>query len=532
MGQRLSQFSICGNLFNNRCFSTAMKKFNIIIAAFLLLSAVYASGQQNINPLEIEISLETDSITKAALLDTISIRTNVHFSYNPELLEAQKMVKIKVEKTTIFSILRNIANPEILGIQSLGNQVIFYPMKKEEKYEPPKAQIQYIIVSGSITDQKKEEQIPFCNVAIVGEAVGTISNNDGNFTLKVPIKFKDDTLRFSCLGFLPFDFPIANVTDSLLNIQLEKTVYHLKTVDIVHYNPPLVLQNFFDNLDNNYNDNYALFTTFYREIIKENTDYSDVSEAILNVLKAPYSNIYSDDLVKFIKGRKSTDVQPFNEIRLRLKGGPYYITKIDVVKNRESFINPDFIHLYTYEFQKRTLIDGRETVVISFLPIYNLRDLLYEGLLYFDIETWALSRIEFNFTRQGLQEARNMMIEKEPRDCKAIPSELSYQVQYKLIDNKWYLYSARNTLKIKVIDREKKQKTNFLSISEILTTNIEIGNIQHFNRSDIFRPNEFFTEKIKGYDKEFWEDYNVIQPEEELDNALKSFENHDLIITK
>jgi hypothetical protein len=508
-----------------------MKTLHFIIAAFLLLLTDHTNGQQGTNPLEIEITIDTDSLSKAALLDTISNRTNVHFSYNPDLLRAGEKVKVLPEKTTIFSILKNITDPEVLGFHSLDNQIILFPMKSEEPIEVPIIKNKFIVIRGSVTDLKKEEPVSFCNIAIVGKAVGTMSNNDGFFTLKVPVKYQNDTLRFSCLGFLPFEIPIANATDSILNIELEKTVYRLKTVDIVHYHPPIVLQNFFDHLANNYNDEYSLYTTFYREIIQENSNYTDVSEAILNVLKAPFSNEYREDLVNFIKGRKSSEVQPFDDIRFRLKGGPYYITKLDVVKNNESFINPEFIQLYTYEFQKRTLIDGRPTVVISFTPIYNLRDLLYEGLLYFDIETWALARIEFNYTRQGLQEARQLMIEKEPRGCKAIPSELSYQVQYKLIDQKWYLYSARSSMQIKILNKEKKQKTNFHSISELVTTNIEIGNIQHFNRKGIFKPNEFFTEKIVGYDKEFWEDYNVIQPEEELDKALKKFENHDLIIT-
>jgi hypothetical protein len=508
-----------------------MKTLHYFITALMLLLTTYLSGQQAINPLEIEINIETDSITKAALLDTISKKTNVHFSYNPILLGAELKVKITPEKTTILSVLKNIIDPQLLGFHTLGDQIILYPMKTDSLKEEQPKQDRPITINGNISDLKSNEPIPFCNVAIVGKTVGTMSNQDGYYTIKIPVKYQNDTLRFSCLGFSPFDISIASETKSFLNIKLERKVYHLKTVDVVHYQPTSVLQNFFDHRSENYNDVYTLFTTFYREIVKENSIYTEVSEAVLNLLKAPYSNEYNEDLVKFVKGRKSSDIQPFNEIKFKLKGGPYYITKLDVIKNNESFIDPAFIHLYTYEFQKITLIDGRKAAVISFTPIYNLRDLLYEGTLYFDIETWALSRVEFNYTRQGLQEARSLMVEKEPKGCKVIPSELSYQVQYKQIRSKWYLYSARSSMQIKILNKEKKQRTNFKCISEILTTNIEFGTLQHFSRKDIFRPNEFFTEKINSYDKTFWENYNVIQPEEELNNALKNFDNHDLIIS-
>jgi hypothetical protein len=506
-----------------------MKTRNLIISLLLLLT-IALHGQQSIDPLSSEIMLQTDSISKAELLDTIGHLLNVHFSYNPELLGAHEKVKLPPEKLNLLTILQQITNPELLAFHVLDNQIIFYPLKKEEEVKPqvPKT---FFSIWGRVTDLKENEAIPFCNIAVMGTGIGTISNNDGYFQIKIPSAYVSDTLRISCLGYAPVNFKMATATDTSIYIALERTVFHLKTVEIVHYQPAILLQNFFDNLDKNYENHYTLLTTFYREMVLENDAYTDVSEAVLHVLKAPYSNEIREDLVKFVKGRKSSDVRPFEDIKFRLKGGPYYITKLDVVKNAESFINRDFINLFLYEFEHKTLLNGRETAIISFTPVYNLRDMLYEGLLYFDIETGALARVEFNYTKQGIKEARRLMIEKEPRDCKAVPTDLSYVVDYNFIDGKWYLLSAHSSIQIKIVNKEKKQKTAFRSTSEILITNIEKGDLQHFSRKDIFRPNEFFTEKITSYDEEFWENYNVIEPEESMENAIKDFDEHNLIIT-
>jgi hypothetical protein len=501
-----------------------------LITLLLLLLTIETYGQQNNKILTTEINLPSDSITKADLLDSISKLLDIHFSYNPELLDAHGKVKLTGEKQALLNILSSITNPDVITFSVLDDQVIFYPAKKEiEKIEVPKKQ--FIILKGSVSDRKEKTPIPFCTIAIVGTGIGTVSNNDGNFQIKIPPNYLNDTIRFSCMGYLPIDLAITSVSDTLVDIMLEKTVFRLKTVEIVHYQPALLLQKFFDNLSQNYETDYTLLTTFYREIIRENKNYTDVSEAVLNVLKAPYTNEIREDLVKFIKGRKSSDVQPFDEIKFKLKGGPYYITKLDVVKNRESFLNPEFISLFHYEFERKTLIAGRETAVVSFTPVYNLRDMLYEGFLYFDLETGALSRVEFSYTKQGLKEARHLMIEKEPHDYKAIPTGLSYLVEYNYFDGKWQLLSAHSSIQIKILDKEKNQKTYFNSISEILVTNIEKGDMQHFSRKDIFRPNEFFTEKINSYDKEFWENYNIIEPEESLENAIKTFDDRNLIIT-
>lgn len=508
-----------------------MKPLFYYIIVIALLLTVNANGQDSSNSLDIEITLNTDSISKADLLDTIGKVANVFFSYNPELIEADHLVKPELKSTKISSILIQIIDLEKVGFSSLDNQIILFPtttVKDSTEKKPV-----FKIIKGAVTDMKNEESVPFCNIAIVGKAIGTMSNLDGNFTIKIPEENFNDTLRFSCLGFLVQDWPIVTInTDEKIEIQLDKRIYTLKTINVVHYDVSEILTNFYNNISVNYENKYTLLTTFYREIVQENSAYTDISEAVLKVVKAPYSNVVKDDLVKFIKGRKSSNTQPYDEIRFRLKGGPYYITKLDVVKNNESFINPEFRHLYVYEYEKKTLIDGRETYIISFLPISNLRDILYEGYLYIDCQSWALSRIEFSYTRQGLKEARRLMIEKEPKEYKAIPTELTYTVQYKLVDNKWYLLGARSLMQIKLNNREKKQKTKFKSISEMQTTNIEKGDFQRFSRSEIFKPSEFFTEKIVDYDKDFWDDYNIIQPEDDLNDALKDFENHDLIITE
>lgn len=511
--------------------SNAMKPLFYYIIAIMLFLTVETNGQSSSNSLDIEITLETDSMSKANLLDTISKVANVFFSYNPELIKADQLVKIKLKNTLISSVLLQLIDTKTVGFSALDNQIILYP--NETKKDSTEKKPLYKIIKGSVSDVKKEESISFCNIAIVGKAIGTMSNLDGNFTIKIPEENFNDTLRFSCVGFLVQDLPIASIDTSVtIQVQLDKRIYKLNTINVVHYDASEILAHFYDNIVKNYESHYTLFTTFYREIVQENSAYTDISEAVLKVVKAPYNRGVMDDHVKFIKGRKSSDTQAYDDIKFKLKGGPYYITKLDVVKNNESFINPEFNHLYVYEYEKKTVIDGRETYVLSFSPINNLRDILYEGFLYIDCQTWALSRVEFSYTRQGLKEARRLMIEKEPREYKAIPAELTYMVQYKLINDKWYLQNARSLMQIKLYNREKKQKTKFKSISEILTTNIERGDFQRFSRSEIFKPSEFFTEKIVSYDKDLWDDYNTIQPEDELNEAIKNFDNHDLIITE
>lgn len=500
----------------------------INILTLCLLLTFFSNAQSGNSTLNRAISFQADSITKSALLDSLSSIYNIHFSYNPELLNAQKKVQINTLEQPLFSVLKTIVDPKIIDFKALDNQVIFFPVQAEESAEVISP---FKIIRGVVVDERKENPIPYCNIGIMGKAVGTMTNQNGQFIIKIPEKYKNDTVSFSCIGFEAVYTPLAEFSDEPVTIELVKKTYQLKPIDIVRYDPEVVFKNIDKNISKNYEHEFTLLTNFYREMIQENDAYTDISEAVLQVMKAPYFKESVNDHVKFLKGRKGAVSKPFNDIRFRLKGGPYYITKLDIVKNNESFINPEFRHLYSYDFDKKLLLDDRETAVINFTPIYNLRDILYEGKIYVDIETWAISRVDFQYTKQGLREARNTLIEKEPKHCKAIPTELVYTVQYKYINQKWYVLSARSSLKIKINNKDQKEKTNFHSVAEILTTNIEKGDFEHFTKQEIFRSNEIFTDKIVSYDRQFWQNYNIIQPEEQLIDALKNFDNQNLVIT-
>jgi hypothetical protein len=503
-----------------------------LIFIFLLIGLQQLTGkgyaQTGNSTLTRPISFMADSIPKAAILDSLERIYNLHFAFNPELIEARKKASIKADGQPLFEVLKALINNDSISIRALENQVIIYPHKEEEQALLASP---FKIIRGEIIDERKEDPIAYCNIGIVGKAVGSMSNLEGCFVIKIPDKYFSDTLSFSSIGYESVFIPVSSFGNESKTIILNRKNYQLKAIDVIRYNPDFVLDLLEENRLRNYDDQFMVMTTFYREIVKENDDYTDISEAVLQVLKAPYNRDEAQDHVKFLKGRKGASTKPYNDIRFRLKGGPYYITKLDVVKNHESFLNPEYRHLYKYEFDRKTLIDNRETAIISFAPIANLRDMLFEGKLYIDTETWALARVEFRYTKQGLREARNTLIHKEPKHCRAIPTELSHTVQYKLMGNKWVLLSARSAMQVRINNREQKLKTRFESISEILTTNIDKENFEHFTRREIFRSNEIFSDKIVEYDHQFWQNYNIIHPEEELTKALKHFNNQNLVIT-
>jgi len=58
-------------------------------------------------------------------------------------------------------------------------------------------------ISGRVTDAKTGQPLPFVNIGVVGKALGTVSNEQGQYGLAFQEKLAADTVRVSYLGYRP-----------------------------------------------------------------------------------------------------------------------------------------------------------------------------------------------------------------------------------------------------------------------------------------------------------------------------------------
>ena len=59
------------------------------------------------------------------------------------------------------------------------------------------------LISGRVADAKTGQALPFVNIGVVGRALGTVSNEQGQYGLAFQEKLADDTVRVSYLGYRP-----------------------------------------------------------------------------------------------------------------------------------------------------------------------------------------------------------------------------------------------------------------------------------------------------------------------------------------
>ncbi|MFV5701049.1 carboxypeptidase-like regulatory domain-containing protein [Flavobacterium sp. XS2P12] len=93
------------------------------------------------------------------------------------------------------------------------------------------------IIKGTVTDSLNKP-IKYANIGILNKSLGTVSNENGEFSLVLDNSIQLDTLKISCLGFKPKEITIQdnfNITIPII-ISLENTIEKLDEVIITSGN--------------------------------------------------------------------------------------------------------------------------------------------------------------------------------------------------------------------------------------------------------------------------------------------------------
>jgi len=495
-----------------------------IVLAILLLSNSLKGQQQDGSVLEKRVTISQKKQNLSTILDQLAWQTGVYFSYNAALQNSNKNYNIEATNKSLFTVLNQLFDPTEFKFTERENQVI---ISKRIDINPPvnskndTIPVKYFFLSGKIIDDKKGEPISYASISIFNKPIGTITNTDGDFILKIHPNRIYDTLVISCMGFAQKFLPAHELLDEDL-IVLESVSIKIKEIKVTSINPDQLLQKVRENFNKNYSSDTKLMTAFYRETVQQDENYISVSEAVIEILKAPYSNNLRSDIVKLLKGRRSPDVKPFQWINFKLQGGPFTIVKLDAVKTLETFLDEKFENSYSYNISKVILYNDNPVYVLSFKPLQGLIDQGYVGEMYVHRETFAIVHIDFYLNKYGLRTAEGVLIKKKPRGVSARPTYVHYRVNYQQYNGYWQLANAQASVKFKVKSKRDRLNSEYHSISDLLITDIEATDLKRFSRDEQFSQGDIFVEMIGNYDPKFWENFNIIKPDEELQNAVRN----------
>lgn len=441
-------------------------------------------------------------------------------------MNRMNLYQTRAQKNNFMNAARNARNLKVFGlvvalllIGGLMAQSSAYAAGTLKTLEDTS---KFVTIKGKVIDISTKKPIPYTNVYLANSNIGTISNNDGEFILKIPQDKSSLPVRFSYMGYKTQDLSVEQIQLKENLIELATEVVTLKELVIRSNDPQNLIRSAIHNIPANYGTAPYLCTAFYRESVMQNKQYVGLAEAVLNIYKSRYSNEYEADRVKVYKGRKSQDVKKMDTIMFKLQGGHQAVIMLDLAKNPETFMTEEYFSDYEFKPVSVTNIEGRETYVIEFTQRESVQEPLYEGKLYLDLNTLAVRRAEFNISPSGLQFADKYLVKKKPAGTDVKTVGAHYMVSYREQDGKWVLNHARYEVKFRVIKRGKFFNKIYTSSADLAITDTDNKNVEKFKYNEMLKPNQVFVEHVdEYYDEEFWGNYNIIKPEESLEDAVE-----------
>ena len=379
----------------------------------------------------------------------------------------------------------------------------------------------YTIVSGVIKDKSNKKKLEHVNVSISESNIGTITNTDGEFSLKIPESIQAKDIEVSHIGYLNARIPLKGESLTEQTIWLSPYANLLSEILVRARDPRSIVEEALRKIPTNYSPKSNMPKGFYREIAQKGRRYINISEAVIDIYKTPYNETAERDRVQISKGRRLLSQKQSDTLAVKLLGGPNMAIYIDVVKNPDCLLAKEDLLFYEFRMEDPTSIGDRSQYVISFRPKVKLSYPLCYGTLYIDKERLSFTRAEFNLSMDDKNKATQAILRKKPFGLHFKPVEVSYLVSYKNQGDVTYLSYIRNNIRFKCDWKRKLFSTNYTILSEMVVTDREENNITAIPYKVAFKQNHVFSDKVDNFTNDnFWGTYNIIEPTESLEHAV------------
>ena len=389
-----------------------------------------------------------------------------------------------------------------------------------EAFQDSNQQDTFTEFKGSVVDSRNNDPLIYADLNVNGTNIRSITNIEGEFSLKVPKEHLDKSVTISFLGYKTQTIPLSEFDKERTVIKLFVVLTQLTEINISTIKDAKKLfQEALKRKADNYFGMESIMTAFYRESIKKGRKNASLSEAVIEVYKNPINSLKKDNL-KLVKSRKNTNYSRLDTLALKLQGGPFSTLFTDLMKYPEYVFTDENIEYYEFSFDGRSQINNHQVYVLSFKQKPNVLSPFYYGKLYIDVTSLALLRADYQLNVSNKVLTSAMFVKKKPKKVRAYPLEASYRVDYREKDGKWQYGYSNIHLVFRVKWKGRLFNSTYTLDSEMLITDWK-PNTTGLKPQQPLKPNVILTDEASGFtDPEFWGEYNIIEPEKSIETAI------------
>jgi len=368
---------------------------------------------------------------------------------------------------------------------------------------------QNITVSGRVSDRQTKEALPFASVYVKGKPIGTVTNLYGEFDFHIPEEYRNEILVISMLGFSNFESPVWSMISSTpAIIEMNVSVILLQEVLIKDsLSGGDILRLALSHIPQNYPMKPFLMEGFYRDVKKVGGTYISLLEAAVEIYDkgyaAPRNKFKLREGVRLLEVRKSIGYESkftsyFDQDNLLEDLLLHNNIRYRQIEEREEMYA-------SMNREKNSYYNGHEIYVISHVHDYFLK-------IFIGKDDYSIVHLEWEAsTSNEIVGRRKNMVSRF--------AELHKTIDFKRVDNKMYLNFISITSKVNWHDMETNElKFETELFQQLLINKITPDTGERIGSVEKMR-NYGLQYQDLPYNKEFWDNYNVIK-ETPLDKKI------------
>ncbi len=377
---------------------------------------------------------------------------------------------------------------------------------------------QQVLVSGTVVDDKSGN--PLRQVSVSAGRVSVVTNEDGVFALK--LEKQPSAIKVSHVGYKTRQVKLSQENTQGLKVRLVPTTIQLREIVVRTANPRELVDIAISKIPENYSKVPELLKAFYRETAMKRKHYIYVAEGVEDMYKTPYTRSVHRDRVSIVKGRRLLSQKQGDTLGVKVLGGPVLPVQLDVVKNHDILLNKEELDGYKFSMDIPEYINDRLQYVVRIEPGVVKDYALFNGRFYIDSERLAFTRIELELDMTDKEKATNRMLVKKPFGVKFKPRELSCVIDYRYEDGVSRISYLSNIFRFNCDWKKRLLATSFTATCEMVVTDSQSQDVQPIANRSSFDSKDAYYDKVEYFmDPEYWSQYNIIEPSESLDKAIR-----------
>jgi len=492
------------------------------IALFLLLLLPQKTECQT-GILDSLLTFRAGILKTGNALNLITERTGFNFTYDSRLIDEERKTEMNFKNVRLGIILDSILMNDTLVYSVIDKYIVI--SRNGNNLLPgsdsfPQPEVSYI--AGVIFDDETFEPLPFATVGLKNKGRGTVSNNNGEFGMKITSDLINDTLSVSYLGYLRMEIPVKQVSGNNFKISMKREFISIPEIIIRNQIPQEIIYKAVSAISDNYCRTPAYMTGFYREGVLKKQELQNYSEAIIQIYKTSYSGLTQGDQIKVFKSRKIDNINRSDTLAVRLKAGLSTCLELDGVKYIFDFLDRASMSDYRYRLADIVTYNDETAYEIDFEQREDVDLPLYKGIIYINTTDYAILHSEFELDQALIHKMKSSFISSTTRGFNTWPVSVKYSVTYRKVNDKYFINHVRGDMLFASKKKKKLFNTQFNVFFELAITDIDLKNVKRFEKEQLAPIHSIFSKTIPRYDPSFWGNQDFLRPEDNLLKALKN----------